>query len=147
MPNARTPVIHDNKTPHKLFLLIACVLSGGLGLAFPRTHGPSIEDAFPGHLQALWYAGLCVGGVIGLLGITKSGITGALIEQAAMLLLTGIMLSFAVAAVGHTGIQALPAGLILTGFSVANAVRARQIHQDLQILRGHLRSLPPREGP
>lgn len=140
------PVIHDSRTPHKLFLLLAGALGGFLGLVFPKAHGASIADAFPGHTQLIWYAGLFLGCTVSLAGIGKRGITGYLVEQAGMFLLTGIMISFAVAAIAHTGTSAVPAALILTGFGVANAVRAWHIHQDLRKVRHYLTGLAEDRG-
>lgn len=132
------PQLHDNRTPHKLFLLIACALSGSAGLLIPGAHVSSIENAFPGHTQFAWYATLLTGGVLGLIGITKGGVTGALLEQAAMLGLAGIMTSFACAALAHTGLAAIPGAVILGGFGIANGFRAYQIHQDIRVIRKYL---------
>lgn len=136
--------IHTTRSPHKLYLLIACVIGGTLGLVFPPSHGLSISDAFPGKTQLVWYAGLLIGGVLGLVGSYLRSITGILLEQAGMYLLAGLAISFAFAAFAHTGLPAIPGALILGGFGCANAVRAYHIHLDLRVLRRDLRALANR---
>jgi hypothetical protein len=140
------PGVHDSRTPHKVFLLIACVLAGVSGVITHHARGPSIADSFPGYVQIVWYAGLTIGSGLCLAGIIHRGLTGAMIEQAGMFMLTGLMTSFAAAAVAHSGTQAIPTALIITGFGVANAVRAHQIHQDIALIRRNIAHLGE-EGP
>jgi hypothetical protein len=155
--------LHDSRTPHKVFLLIACVLVGGLGLIFRNTQASSIAESFPGNTRFLWYLGILTGGVVSLTGIVvqttvghsepgyvtviKRIVTGALIEQAGMILLTGIMVAFSFAAFAKTGVPAISGVLILGGLGVANLVRAWQIHQDIMILRRELSSYPHEGTP
>lgn len=146
MPNAPDLTViagvHNNRTPHKIFLLVACVLAGVIGLFFPHTHAQSIEAAFHGNSLLIWYTGLLIGGVLGLAGVFRRTITGVLIEQSGMLLLAGLMLSFAVAAIAYSGVRGIVGLTILTGFGIANIVRAWQIRHDLTLIRRYLAALP-----
>jgi hypothetical protein len=120
------------------YLLVACVLTGVVGFVAPATRARSIVTTFPGWAQTAWYAGLLLGGIVAIAGITVGSILGSLVERAAMLTLAGMCLSFGVASIAYAGPPAITGAMMLLAFAGACVVRACQITGDLTALRTEL---------
>lgn len=142
--------IQQRRAMFEGYLLCACVLSGVTGVFLPKARAKSLVEAFPHSAQTFWYFALLVGGSLGLVGIGLKNTENALrIERAAMMLLAGLVSSFALASVGYAGWPAITGAAMLLGFAVAAFFRVLQIRTELkeiEALRAN-HSAPVNESP
>lgn len=150
---------HTDRNWHMVALLSFAVFNGTVGLFTGRT-SDAVAAAFPGWLRYGWYIGLIVGGIMGVAGYL-CGLTGLrpidgerytlskwldrvvlamTVERFAMLLLTGLCVSYVLGAIMVRQELTLPAfGVaVVAGFAVANVLRARQLRLALRQMRRRL---------
>lgn len=105
----------------------------------------SITASFPTWSQNLWYGGLVIGAVIAAVGIIVNTYAGLRIEQAGLLLLTGICIGFDIAFVAFASRASLAHIVLVVPlvalFAVINFIRARQIDREIDTVRHGLRKL------
>lgn len=152
-------ILRPERNWHMILLLAFAVLNGIAGL-LPNLPSSTIEQAFPGFLRYLWYGGLVIGGLGGIVGylmgmVTKSAegisrdtlikwlhrmITGMIMEYGSMWLLTGLCVSYVLGAIQTAQGKALTAlGVTsVVAFAIANLARARQLRRGLAIVTAKL---------
>lgn len=134
------------RNAHEVYLLAACLLAGGVGIAVPSSHGRAISAAFPGWIQFAWYTGLIFGAALSMFGVMRGSLVGALIERAGQLVLAGFATAYGAALIGYAGWPATPTALITVAFGAACLARSRQIKSSITALRSELASIAARSG-
>ena len=127
-------LVRSGRNPFEVWLLVACVVAGIVGLISPADTASTVVKALP-HWEALcWFSGLTLGGLVGLAGAFSRGVMSLLVERVGMVILTCLTFAYSVSIVAQVGIAAgatLPA--LLTGlFAVSCAVRFFNISSDLK---------------
>jgi hypothetical protein len=131
-PDGTAVELRSGRTPFELFFLIVCVLSGGNGLVNPHG-GSSVVNAFlPGWEVVLWYSGLAVGGIVGLLGVLAAGVVSLLVERVALVLLAGLTLTYSAALLVQVGERGVFVALIVASFTAGCIARIMMIQHDLK---------------
>jgi hypothetical protein len=125
----------------EVYLLLACALIGVSGLITPHARARSVVAAFPDGTQTVWYVGIALGAALAIYGIARGEIEGLLKERAALIVMSGLSASYAVASVAYGGWPALSGAFLLISFAVACAVRSCQLTADLTAVRTELRRL------
>jgi hypothetical protein len=123
------------RNSHEVFLLVAALLSGIVGLALPGSHGRAVVAAFPGWFQTLWYAGLLAGAVLSMIGVLRGDVVGALVERGGQLILAGFSTAYAAGLAIFAGLPASPAAFITVAFGAACFLRSVQIKSSVRALR------------
>lgn len=125
-------LVRSGRNPFEVWLLVACVVVGIVGLVQPSSTSNAITSLLPGWEVVTWYAGLAGGGAVSLFGVFGSGLTALLVERVGLIILTCLTLAYSIAVVTQIGFRgALPA--LFTGlFAVACAVRFVHITTDLK---------------
>lgn len=129
-------VVAGRDRPHEL-LLLALSLFSGISYLLGAPPPGSITALMPAWEIHAWAAGLLVSGLIGLIGCWWRGnrALGLGLELGAMLIGSGALLLYSVAAFALGGWRALFAGGIGVAWMAANLLRAGQIRSDLHQLR------------
>lgn len=119
------------RNPFEIFMLVALVLSGTLGLL---PHKPTAVDLIASTFSLVWYSGLILGGSVALLSQWAHSTFGILLERAAMWLLAGLMtaygigiyilLGWGVIGVGGALVLALGLACFMRGLQIRTAIRA-----------------------
>lgn len=127
-------LVRSGRNPFEVWLLVACVVAGIVGLISPVDSASAVVKALP-HWEVLcWFSGLTLGGLVGLAGVFSRGVVSLLVERVGMVILTCLTFAYSVSIVAQVGIAAgatLPA--LLTGlFSVSCAIRFFNISADLK---------------
>ncbi|MGH3673651.1 MAG: hypothetical protein ACRDSH_23980 [Pseudonocardiaceae bacterium] len=125
----------------ELYLLAACALVGLSGIAVPAARARSLVATFPPVAQLGWYVGILLGGVVGIIGITRGGAIGMLMERAALIVLAGMCASFGIASVAFAGPVAFTGSIMLWGFVAPCVARTVQITTDLSAVRQQLQAI------
>lgn len=141
MPPVVTRRSRLGRAVFEVYLLVACVLIGVFGLITPHARARSVVAAFPAWAQTAWYVGIALGGALAIYGISRGEIEGVLKERAALIVMSGLSASYAVASVAYAGWPALSGAFLLISFAVACAVRTGQLSADLAAVRAELRRL------
>jgi hypothetical protein len=126
------------RNSHELYLLIACLLAGAVGLTVPSSHGRAITASFPGWVQIGWYVGLLAGACLSMFGLIRGNLTGALLERAGQLALAGFSTAYACGLVIYAGWPAAPTALITAAFGGACLARSYEIKSSLKATRMEL---------
>jgi len=128
-------VVAGRSRPHELLLLGLSLLSGISYLLGAPPPG-SITALMPAWEVHAWAAGLLASGLVGLVGCWWRGnhALGLGLEMGAMLIGSGALLLYSVAAFSLGGWRALFAGGIGVTWMAANLWRAGQIRYDLRQL-------------
>lgn len=128
--------------PVELGLLAGCLLAGVAGLFL----GPFVP-ATTSHIGPAWlfYGLVTLGGVLGLGGVGMAvafktsrptlALWGVNCERAAVLLVGGEWVAYALAIVGLSGLRGLPVALLLAGIGAGCIGRAWQISGDFREAR------------
>ncbi|WP_435589816.1 hypothetical protein [Micromonospora aurantiaca (nom. illeg.)] len=128
-------VASGRRNPHAVMLMAVAVILGVSYLAGAPRPG-SVNDALPGPVFYAWAVALLLTGTAGLWGsLTRDTQTGLELERGAMIAQTGALLLYGTVAVTYAGFGALISALIVTGWAIANTVRAVQITRDLRRAR------------
>lgn len=133
MPWRKALVVNTGRHPFEVAFFIATVAVGIILIA-SQTSPRSAAAAMPEVVQALWKAGLIVGGVSGLASawVQKANIWKGLgLEMFTTAILGSALTMYAVALFAVAGMAALAAGGFVTAFGVACWWRFGQIIQDL----------------
>jgi hypothetical protein len=131
------PLVRSGRNPFEVWLLVACVAAGVVGLVAPDASS-AIAKSLPHWELTCWYAGLTFGGLVSLVGVFSKGVNSLFIERVGMVVLTCLTLAYSVSIIVQVGAvkgATLPA--FLTGlFAVACAVRFFNITIDLKRMEG-----------
>lgn len=110
----------------------------------------TITASFPAWSQSLWYGGLIAGALITAAGIMINTYVGLRVEQAGLLILTGLCIGYDIAFIAFAGRTNLAHILLVVPlialFAVINFARARQIDLEIDTLRHGLRRLASPEA-
>jgi hypothetical protein len=133
---------------YEIFLLL-------LTLGFAATWGLSntgeVTSTFPLWTRFIWYAGLALSALIAVIGEAVFTNLFLLIERAALIFMTGLIMAYALAFI-IAGIRANAFGHVvyvaaaLITFAFVNLDRARQIRQYVIDLTNSYAQLPTRRG-
>jgi hypothetical protein len=129
----------NNRSPFQIVILVACVLTGLVGLITGSSSPASIAEVY-GDWAVLWNVGVVLGGV-GTLGAMFSPVpANLLVERVGMIWLATMFFAYAVAIALYNDPDRVVAGLG-TDLALATAclVRAYQISRQLALLRAALR--------
>lgn len=137
MDSSRPLVVVGRDRPHEL-LLLAWSLISGISYLLGAPPPGSITALMPAWEIHAWAAGLLASGLIGLVGCWWRGnhAFGLGLEMGAMLIGSGALLLYVVAAFSVAGWLALFAGGLVVTWLAANLWRVGQIRRDLRNLRG-----------
>jgi hypothetical protein len=128
--------------PVELGLLVGCLLAGVCGLFL----GPFVPQA-TSRIGPSWlfYGLVTLGGVVGLGGICmawalrtsrpRAALWGINLEFAAVAVVGGEWVAYALAIIGSSGVRGLPVAFLLAGIGGGCIGRARQITRDLRKAR------------
>lgn len=138
-PRGSVPIlIRSGRNPFEVWLLVACVVAGIVGLVVPGESASSVVKSLPYWEAVSWFSGLTLGGVVSLTGVFSRGVTSLFVERVGMAILTCLTLAYSVSIVAQVGIvrgATLPA--LLTGlFAVSCAVRFFNLTADLKRMEG-----------
>ncbi len=137
--------------PVELGLLAGCLVAGVAGLFL----GPFVP-ATTSHIGPSWlfYGLVTLGGVLGLGGIgmatvfqasqPAAALWGVNLERAAVLLVGGEWVAYALAIVGSSGLRGLPVAVLLAGLGAGCIGRASQISGDFRKARQVIAGGQPR---
>lgn len=132
--------LRASRNPFQLWVVIACTLTGALGLLPLRSTG--VIDRVLGPTLALgWYGGLFVAGATCVIGSFLPPFTDHLkratvrlaVERIGMYMLMGLLTGYGVAV--EILAPTAPTGILLLGLAVAAGVRAAQVRRELRALR------------
>lgn len=100
----------------------------GASLAFGSPVPNSVQELIPQWMVATWYILLCIGGLVGLVGVwLRNQLLSLLVERAAMTIFSPSALLYAVALFSFAGARAIPNGLGLMVFAIGATWRAVRI--------------------
>jgi len=128
-------VVSGRRRPHEVMLLAVSVFLGLSYLAGAPRPG-SVNAALPTAVVYGWAIALLATGAAGLWAcFSRDTEEGLELERGAMVAQTGALILYATIAVTSVGFAALISATVVTGWAIANAVRAVQITRDLRGLR------------
>jgi hypothetical protein len=126
-----------------------------LTIGFAGTWGLSntgeVTSTFPPWARVVWYGGLALSAIAAVIGELLFTNLSLLIERAALLLLTGLVMAYALAFI-IVGIRissvshVVYVGVALILFAVINYGRARQVRRGMIVLRTAYAALPNRRS-
>jgi hypothetical protein len=126
---------------HEVYLLVLTVAFAAMAWA-TGSQEQTIAGTFPAWSQQLWYGGLVVGAVVGLLGIALHTLTGMLIERAALLGLSGLCAAYGAAFLAHASradlFHAVFVVVFVAAYAVVNLARACQVRREINQVRAQL---------
>jgi hypothetical protein len=125
-------LIRDARHPFETIFFAASLLSGISGLILPPSN-PALALLLPRWEVLAWNTGMIAGGLLGLAAVAGKFPTSLLIERAALLLFTGLLICQGAAITVLAAFN--PSSLLLFGFGAACLVRVVQISRDLTALR------------
>lgn len=137
--------------PEEVGLLAGCLVAGVAGLFL----GPFVP-ATTSHIGPSWlfYGLVTLGGALGLGGIgmavvfetnhPAAALWGINLERAAVLLVGGEWVAYALAITGSSGLRGLPVAVLLAGIGAGCIARALQITGDFRKARQTSAARPPR---
>jgi len=128
--------------PIEIGLLVGCLVAGVAGLCLGPFVPPTTSHIGP---SWLFYGLVALGGVLGLSGIVSAtvfrvsrpvaALWGINLERAAVLLVGGEWVAYALAIVGSSGLRGLPVAVLLAGIGAGCIGRAWQITGDFRKAR------------
>jgi len=127
----------EGRNPFEVLMLGWSVLSGVYFLFFEPPPGSITED-LPPLVVITWYTLLCIGGLVGLVGVWLRSLTlSLLVERAAMLIVAPSALLYTVALFSLSGspVRAFGSASIVLTFAVSSLIRFIRINAHLQRLR------------
>lgn len=128
----------EGRNPFEVFLLAWCAVAGGL-LAFGTPQPGSLQALLPQWMVTTWYILLCIGGLVGLVGVwQRKAILSLLVERAAMLVVSPAGLLYSVALFSLGGARAILSGGFVMAFAAAAFVRFVRIQLHLKRIRSLL---------
>lgn len=125
-------VVHTSKSPFEIFLLVASVLSGVIGLVSPDRSSSAVSHLLPLWGQYIWYAGLLASGLLTTAGALTDRLWSLFAEGGGLLMLGTLCCIYTFSIVVIAGATATFAGLFVLGFSAACFARTRQISRDIR---------------
>lgn len=137
MPKS-TPVGYmtpGRQRPHEILICFAVVFSGVVGLLSPDTVSPSITQAFPGVMSAIYFLALISSGLVSLYGVYGKTMVSPMIERAGLFAMALFLVAYALSLIARNGDIALIAAIMPTAVAIANVVRAFQITRALEQAR------------
>lgn len=126
--------IRGGKHPHEVALLVATFLLGLGGLLFyDQLASPTVRLLTPpfGHLL---YAGMALTASITLVGVFRSGVTGALTERVGLWGLSAWSVGYSSAILAIGGNRGIMFGGFMASYAIANVIRAGQISREVREL-------------
>ena len=125
-------LVHSSKSPFEIFLLIAAVLSGLVGIVHPGAGG-RIVSQLPHWGQYIWYGGLLGAGVITLVGVVTHRLWSLYVERGGLQMLGALSILYSAEILFAVPVAANSFSVVtVIGFSVACLVRVRQISRDIK---------------
>lgn len=125
-------LVRSGRNPFEVLMLAACVAVGTVGLCQPSSTSSVITSLLPTWEVTTWYAGLAVGGVVSLLGVSLNGVTSLLVERVGLIMLTCLTLAYSTAVATQVGIRGTLPALFTGLFAIACAIRFVYITTDLK---------------
>jgi hypothetical protein len=113
-------------------MLLACLLTGLVGLSVPAARSSSIYASFPHWEVSVWYAGLVLGSVISLSGTVLKGIDSLITERVGLSILVCLTLAYSLAVVAQVGYRGILTAAFTGLFAIACVSRVVQITSDLK---------------
>lgn len=124
--------ISSSRSPFEIYMLLACILSGAVGLIDPGRGSSGIAQVLPHWELYFWYGGLIVGGIVTFLAVLSNALNSLYVERIGLTLLSGLSAAYGVAIVANSGYKLALAILFVLAFGIACAFRIRQIGRDLK---------------
>lgn len=129
----RRVIVVGRQRPHQVLLLAWSLIFGVSGLT--TAPAPTTVAALVPHWETVvWAAMLAISGAVGLLGVVRrrDPVLSLQLEAGAMLIGSGALLLYIVAAFAVAGWRALFAGGLVASWLIANLWRSIQIRRDLK---------------
>jgi hypothetical protein len=121
-------------SPFEVMFMVAALV-GGLALLVLRQHlGSSLAQALPPIITILLGAGLWLGGLITLIGMSLHVVLGPLLERAGLALLALLLLAYSGFTIDFVGVRGLITSVFFVSFASAGLWRIRQIGTELHRL-------------
>lgn len=130
--------IRISPQPHEILMAAAATLVGLVGFAVPEEISVSVAALFPSPWARVFYAGMGVFGAVVLGSVFCRKVEGRLVERVALLALACFFAAFAIMVIETRGLGGLVSSIIPAAWAAGNIWRARQIGQDLRLLRAYL---------
>jgi hypothetical protein len=119
---------------YEIFVLFIAV---GFAASWGLTNTGEVTSVFPAWARMVWFSGLAVGAAVAVVGEMVFTNTALVIERAALLFLTGLIMAYTLAFIivgirisspGHVAYV----GFALVVFAAVNYLRARQINKQVR---------------
>lgn len=123
------------RNPHKIYLLVICVLGGMIAITIPHQFADSVATTLPLWAYNLWALSLTISAGLALYGSLAGGATGALMERLGLTVLTGVCVVWGLAITLIFTTKGLGTVLFYSGFAAANIARIRVINHDIKFAR------------
>ena len=130
-----SPFKSPGRHPHEVAIALYSVMVGIVGLAIPSGISRSIQTIFPDGWAYVFFGLLVAAGAITLIGIFNSRIEGALMERTGLIVLTWLLIAYAIAVLSTGGQLGFVAVMFPVAYAVANVVRSVQISRDIEAWR------------
>lgn len=125
-------LVRSGRNPFEVLMLGACVGTGAAGLVEPTATSNAIVSLLPHWEVYTWYAGLLVGGLVGITGVFSKGVVSLLVERVGLIMLMCLTLAYAAAVLTQVGFRGVVPTLFTGLFAVACAIRFLYITADLK---------------
>lgn len=132
-------IIASGRQPFEVLLLLACVLTAGLGLAVPGAGSTTIDAFIPMPWNTVFYVALGASATVGLIGVSLQVPVSLLVERIGLLFLSGLLIAYGIALYALYGAAVGASGAIIVAFGTAALTRSVQITMDLRKLHQALR--------
>jgi hypothetical protein len=125
----------EGRNPFEVFVLLWAILVGA-SLVFGSPAPGSLQELLPQWMVTGWSTLLCIGGLVGLVGVWLRNLTlSLLVERAAMLTISPAALLYSVALFSLGGARAAASGGAVLVFALSSFVRILRISTQLKRLR------------
>lgn len=127
--------IRGGKHPHEVALLVVTFILGLAGALFYSTVASTTVRALPAPFGQVLYIGVSFTAAVALVGVFQPGVLGALIERTGLWSLSAWSLVYAGVILANSGARGIMFGGFMTGYAVANFIRARQISKEIAVIQ------------
>jgi hypothetical protein len=134
--------IRTGKHPHEIFVIVATVALGIVGVIVPEEISSAIASEFAWPWAVVYWACMVVFGATTLYGIFMHKIEGLLIERAGLVMVAVLYGIFIFAVASYAGWNGLVSMTLPAAFASANIARCCQIGTDLALLKAYLKDHP-----
>lgn len=134
----RSLTLSSGRQPFEVLLLVACVLTGAVGVVVPGAGSPTIDRFVPQPFTTLFYVALFGSAAVSAVGVSLRLPTSLLVERIGMVVLSALLLIYGIAVYALHGPAVGIGGVIIIAFGVAAMLRCAQITRDLRKLKAAL---------